>query len=186
MKRKIITLTIIDNKIIYYDITKNEMYESLKNVENNRNVYIFAGMFFIYFFKYFWNYNPLGKFLYSIPNCIPKFLIIFIAIILSYIEFINENKHIQKNIGRKISIENYEKFFQSCEIYAKKHITNICCWGFAFLIYALPTLLGKNMSLWSAILCIFSIKMLINSIVSLNFFKREKIYEEIKNGKINI
>ena len=93
MKRKIITLTIIDNKVIYYDITKNEMYESLKNVENNRNVYIFAGMFFIYFFKYFWNYNPLGKFLYSIPNCIPKFLMIFIAIILSYIEFINENIH---------------------------------------------------------------------------------------------
>lgn len=93
-----------------------------------------------------------------------------------------KEKDDKRNIGSKINIVDYEKFFQAFDEYTKSCIFALCKLGFAFLIIILPTLFKNEISLLNAILCIFGIYCLINAIFDLNFFKRKRVY---KKSKIN-
>ena len=138
-------------------------------------------MLFIYFFKYFWTSNPIGKYLDSIPSNISNFIIVIIAVILSFYGLIRKEKYDKRNIGSKINIVDYEKFFQAFNEYTKSCIFALCKWSFAFLIIILSMLFEKRINLLSAILCIFGIYYLISTIFELNFFKRKNC-KKIKRG----
>lgn len=173
-------VAVMDNKLIYYSKSDNLLFKSKKNLKNDDSLYIFLGMFFIYFFKYFWTSNPLGKYLYGIPSHIPKFILIILAIILSFYGFIKKNQYDKENIGSQVNKVNYEKFFQAFEDYTQSCIFTLFKWGFAFLIIILPTLIEEKINLLNAILCIFGIYYFINAIFDLDFFERKKIYEKLK------
>lgn len=178
--KKLMTVAIIDNKLIYYNSSDDSLFESKDDIKNDDTSYILLGMFFIYFLKYFWTSNPLGKYLYSIPSNISNFMIVIIAVILSFYGLIRKDKYDNRNIGSRINIVDYEKLFQAFDEYTKLCIFALFKWGFAFLIIILPILFENKLSLLNAILCIFGIYYLINAIFDLSFFKRKKIYEKLK------
>ena len=178
--KKLMAVAIMDNKLIYYNLNDDSLFESKDDIKNDDSFYILLGMFFIYFFKYFWTSNPLGKYLYSIPSNTSNFMIIIIAVILSFYGLIKKDRYDKRNIGSKINIVDYEKFFQAFDEYTKLCIFALCKWGFAFLIIILPTLFESKISLLNAILCIFGIYYLINAIFDLDIFRRKKIYEQLK------
>lgn len=178
--KKLMAVAIMDNKLIYYNLNDDSLFESKDDIKNDDSFYILLGMFFIYFFKYFWTSNPVGEYLYSIASNISNFMIVVIAVILSFYGLVRKEKYDKRNIGSKINIVDYEKFFQAFDEYTKSCIFSLCKWGFAFLIIILPTLFESKISLLNAILCIFSIYYLINAIFDLDFFKRKKIYEQLK------
>ena len=178
--KNLMAVAIMDNKLIYYNLNGDSLFESKDDIKNDDSFYILLGMFFIYFFKYFWTSNPVGEYLYSIPSNISNFMIVIIAVILSFYGLIRKEKYDKRNIGSKINIVDYEKFFQAFNEYTKSCIFSLCKWGFAFLIIILPTLFESKISLLNAILCIFGIYYLINAIFDLDFFKRKKVYEQLK------
>lgn len=178
--KNIMAVAIMDNKLIYYNLNDDSLFESKDDIKNDNSFYILLGMFFIYFFKYFWTSNPVGKYLYSISSNISNFMIVIIAVVLSFYGLIRKEKSDKRDIGSKINIADYEKFFQAFDEYTKSCIFALCKWGFAFLIVILPTLFENKISLLNAILCIFGIYYLINAIFDLSFFKRKKIYEKLK------
>ena len=170
-------VAIMDNKLIYCNSNDDSLFEFKDDIKNDDSFYILLGMFFIYFFKYFWTSNPVGKCLYSISSNISNFMIVIIAVILTFYGLIRKEKDDKRNIGLKINIVDYEKFFQAFDEYTKSCIFALCKLGFAFLIIILPTLFENEISLLNAILCIFGIYYLINAIFDLNFFKRKRIYK---------